>query len=220
MKKVNWLDHIANLLVVILGISIAFYLESYKEEEGNRAQERKYLESLIKDLDTDIRALDTLGIFNERISEALVTLSEASLGRPYGSDTALMNYMFSIQYNPPFSPQRTTYESLKASGKMDLIGSFEIRNEIVELYEQYYRGTNEYDASLNEHIRDFIRPFYVKNIRFNSSQSISPDFLSENEFRNMIFGYRYLFIAKDDFYSKVKERAEEVKYELEEYLDK
>ncbi|WP_436517018.1 DUF6090 family protein [Ekhidna sp. To15] len=219
MKKVNWLDHIANLLVVILGISIAFYLESYKEEESNRAQERKYLESLIKDLDTDIEYLDTLGAFNERISEALVTLSEASLGRPYGNDTALMNYTLTIQYNPPFSPQRTTYESLKASGKMDLIGSFEIRNQVVELYEQYYRGTNEYDASLNEHIRDFVKPFYMENVRFTSSQSIGPDFLSKNEFRNVIFAYRHLFLAKDSFYQTVRDRAEEVKNMLEEYLE-
>ncbi|MEP1033091.1 DUF6090 family protein [Ekhidna sp.] len=218
MKKINWLDHIANLLVVILGISIAFYLESYKEEESNRTQERKYIASLIKDLDTDIQALDTLHSINESISEALVTLSNASLGRSYGSDTALMNYMFRIQYNPPFSPQRTTYESLKASGKMDLIGSFELRNDVVDLYEQFYRGTNEFDASLNEHIRDFIRPFNIENVRFSSGQSISPDFLKKNEFRNMIFGYRYLFIAKDNFYVSVKERAEIVKGKLEEYL--
>lgn len=219
MKRINWLDHIANLLVVILGISIAFYLESYKEAENNRVQERKYLESLIKDLDTDIQALDTLKIFNKRISEALVTLSDASIGKPYGSDTALMNYALTIQYNPPFSPQRTTYESLKASGKMDLIGSFEIRNEVVDLYEQYYRGTNEYDATLNDHVRDFIKPFYMKNVHFNSGSSINPDFLTMNEFRNMIFAYRYLFIAKDQFYQRVKVQTETVKNRLEEYLE-
>lgn len=218
MKKINWLDHTANLLVVILGISIAFYLEGYKEEENNRTQERKYLESLIKDLDTDIQTLDTLHAINKRISDALVTLSDASVGKPYGSDTALMNYTLTIQYNPPFAPQLTTYESLKASGKMGLIGSFEVRNEVVELYEQYYRGTNEYDAALNQHIRDFIKPFYMENVTFKTGRSINPDFLPRAEFRNMIFSYRYLFIAKDDFYMQVKERAEKVKVLLEEYV--
>ncbi|WP_462248592.1 DUF6090 family protein [Ekhidna sp.] len=219
MKKINWLDHIANLLVVILGISIAFYLESYKETDNNRKQERKYLESLVSDLEADIQYLDTLGFRNEQISSALVKLCDASLGRPYESDTALMNYMFAIQYNPPFTPQRTTYETLKASGKMDLIGSFEIRNEIVDLYEQYYRATGEYDASINQHLRDFIKPYYMKNIKFNSGQSINPDFLFKNEFRNMIFGYRYVFIAKDNFYDEVNSRAESVKKQLEEYIE-
>lgn len=219
MKNINWLDHIANLLVVILGISIAFYLESYKEEESNRTQERKYIESIIKDLETDIQFLDTLGFTNQRISDALVTLSNASLGMESVSDTVLMNLTLTIQYNPPFTPQRTTYESLKSSGKMDLIGSFELRNNVVDLYEQYYRGTNEYDYSINEHVRDFIKPFYMNNVRFNSGRSVSPDFLSKNEFRNMIFAYRYLFIAKANFYKKVRSRADEVKTELSEYLE-
>ncbi len=219
MKNINWLDHIANLLVVILGISIAFYLESYKEEESNRSQEKKYIESIIKDLETDIDYLDTLISGNKRISDALVTLSNASIGRSYGSDTLLMNYILTIQYNPTFTPQRITYESLKSSGNMDLIGSFELRNEVVELYEQYYRGTFEYDAAINEHISDFIKPFYMKNVRFNSGQSVSPDFLTMNEFKNMIFAYRYLFIAKDTFYQNVKKQSKEVKDHLQEYLD-
>lgn len=219
MKNINWLDHIANLLVVILGISIAFYLESYKEEESNRTQERKYIESVIKDLETDIQFLDTLSFTNQRISDALVKLSNASLGMESVSDTVLMNLTLTIQYNPPFTPQRTTYESLKSSGKMDLIGSFELRNDVVDLYEQYYRGTNEYDYSINEHVRDFIKPFYMKNVRFNSGRSVSPDFLSKNEFRNMIFAYRYLFIAKANFYKKVRDRADEVKTNLSEYLE-
>ncbi len=219
MKKINWLDHIANLLVVILGISIAFYLESYKEADSNRRQEHKYLESLKKDLETDIQYLDTLRVRNEKISDALVTLSNGSIGRPYGSDSALMNYTLMIQYNPPFNPQRTTYESLKSSGKMDLIGSFELRNEMVELYEQYYRGTSEYDTSINEHIRDFIKPFYMNNVRFSSGQSIYPDFLTMNEFKNMIFAYRYLFIAKDNYYQRVRDRADALKTAIEEYLE-
>ncbi|MEO9870565.1 DUF6090 family protein [Ekhidna sp.] len=217
MKNINWLDHIANLLVVILGISIAFYLEGYKEESNSKKLERKYLESLISDLDIDIQALDTLRSVNDRISTSLVTLSEASIGRPYGSDTALMNHILTIQYNPPFSPQRTTYESLKASGKMDLINDFNIRNEIVDLYEQYYRGTGEYDVSINEHVRDFVKPFYINQIRFNSAQSLNPEFLPKDEFRNMIFAYRYLFIAKCGFYDNVRNRAQSLRNELEDY---
>ena len=220
MKKINWLDHIANLLVVILGISIAFYLESYKERKNSRFYERQYIEGLVEDLDSDIEQLDTLMSINERRIEALVGLSNASIGRQIIGDTVLMNYMLSIQYNPPFSPQPTTYESLKSSGKMDLISSFEQRSAIIELYEKYYLGTVQYDDAVNEHIRDFIKPFYMNHVRFNSGQSINPDFLPKNNFRNMIFAYRYLFVAKDGFYKRVKDRAEEVRDGLKNHLEK
>lgn len=219
MKNINWLDHIANLLVVILGISIAFYMEGWREDAGNRMQERKYLESMVTDLQTDIEALDTLLSINEELSAALVNLSLASVGRPYGSDSALMYQTLKIQYNPPFTPQRTAYESLKASGKMGLINDFELRNQIVDLYEQFYRGTAEYDDALDEHVRDFVKPYYMKNVRFTGPQSIDPAFLNSDEFRNIIFAYRYLFIAKDEFYKNVLNKTDSVKNEIVGYLE-
>lgn len=219
MKKINWLDHFANLLVVILGISIAFYLESYKEESNNLKQEVKYLESLISDMNADIKALDTLQVINEAMLQSLATLSRASVGQPYGGDSVLVNSTFRIQYNPPFSPQKTTYESLKASGKMDLIGEFELRNKVVELYEQYYRGAADWDNAINEHVRDFVKPFYIHHVRFTGPGKLDPSFLSEDAFRNMIFSYRSIFVSKNEFYSQVSQRISLVQEKLQARLE-
>ncbi|MEQ9404546.1 MAG: DUF6090 family protein [Cyclobacteriaceae bacterium] len=208
MKKINWLDHIANLLVVILGISIAFYLEGYREEKANRIQEQKYIKSLTQDLATDSAALDTLQILNRVIGNSLVRLSDGSVGKPIDADS-LVTWLLSTQYNPSFTPQRTTYESLKSSGKMDLIGDFELRKRIVELYEQYYRGTSQYDEAINQDLRDFYKPFYMKNIAFTGRNSVNEGFLTKTEFRNAVFAYRYLFIAKTDFYETVSVELEE-----------
>lgn len=216
MKNINWFDHIANLLVVILGISIAFYLESYKEEKASRKQEKQYLESLMGDLKTDLEYLDTLRSLNKFTQHSLIALSDATIGKAYSKDS-LVAYLLVTQYNPPFTPQLTTYESLKASGKMEIIGDFELRNRIVELYEQYYRGTSQYDASIDENLRDFYKPFYMKNIAFTGPNQVSTDFLSKQEFRNIIFAYRYLFSAKADFYDTVKEQLESTLAELGKY---
>lgn len=218
MKKINWLDHFANLLVVILGISIAFYLEGYKEEKANRSKEQKYLESLIKDLETDIEALDTLQQLNKMITKSIVALSEATTGKPYDDLSQVRNDILTIQYNPPFEPQRTVYESIKSSGQIDKISDFDIRNDVIELYEQYYRGTNQYDEALNEHVRDFIKPYFMKNMKFTSQSTVADDFLRDSEFQNMIYAYRFLFTAKDGFYGEVKKKVEGVKENLEEYL--
>lgn len=219
MKKINWLDHIANLLVVILGITIAFYLEGYKEEANNRQQEKKYLQSLIEDLETDIEALDTLDYVNKRIANALIKLSNATSGAPYPKDS-LVGFMFGIQYNPPFSAQRTAYESMKSSGKLDLISDFELRNEVVELYEQYYWGTSEFDVSLLNHINDFVKPYFMENIVFTDRSSLDETFLSSSEFRNIIYSYRYLFLAKVEFYSRVHAEVESTLDQLQSYEEK
>lgn len=216
MNKINWLDHIANLLVVILGISIAFYLESYKEEKASEKQEAQYVESLIKDLETDLDALDTLKSLNKMMSKALIRLSNAATGGSYDQDS-LGGYMLILQYNPPLSPQTTTYESLKSSGKMDLISDFDLRNSVIELYEQYYRGTRQYDEAIDLNLRDFFKPFFFKNVVFENRFRVDDKFLSETEFRNIIFAYRFLFLSKTEFYNTVSEKLEEILGELKAY---
>lgn len=218
MKKFNLIDHLAGLLVVILGITIAFYLEGWREEKERRTQEVKYIESIISDLNADIEALDTLINVNGYITRSLVTLSNASINMPYSKDTTLRFHVLFIQYNPPFTPQNTIYESLKASGKMDLIDDFELQNEVIELYERTYLGAKQYDETLSEHVRDYIKPFFMENILYISPQEISDKFLDKNEFKNMIFAYRFLFTQKNDFYRRTLEDVEKVKVLLEERL--
>lgn len=218
MKNINWLDHFANLLVVILGITIAFYLEGYKEEKANRNKEKEYIESLLVDLEADIEALDTLRELNQMISKAVVALANASVGVEYEDGRKLRNDVLFIQYNPPFVAQRTSYESMKSSGHIDGISDFELRKSIIELYEQFYRGTDQYDGALSEHVSDYIKPFCMKYVRFTNAGTVEDDFLRKIEFQNMIFSFRYLFAAKDNFYGQVLDQVKEVKSKLEEHL--
>lgn len=214
MKKINWLDHIANLLVVVLGISIAFYLDEYSNEKNQEAQEQKYLAGLITDLEADMEALDTLIQVNEMILEATISLTQATASTSNNDPSKLRNDILTIQYNPPFVPQRTIYESMKASGKMELIDDFELRSSLIELYEQYYRGTAQYDQALDDHVRDFIKPFIIHKIQFTNN-GVGESFLNETSFKNMIFTYRYLFAAKNEFYKEVLKNVEKVKTEIQ-----
>ncbi len=218
MNKINWLDHIANLLVVILGISIAFYLESYKEEKANALQEEKYMQSLIEDLSADINVIDTLNKWNIYMSNSLVKLTQAATGRSFEEDS-LVIYLLSSQYNPPFTPQLTTYESLKASGQMGLIDDFELRNQLVELYEQYYRGVRQYDEAIDQHLKGFFKPFYFKNVEFVGRNQVKKDFLRKPEFQNIMFAYRYLFLAKSEFYKSVQDQIEDTLEKLKKHND-
>lgn len=216
VKKVNWFDHTANLLVVILGITIAFYLEAYKEDAKAKKLESQYIESLIQDLEVDHTHLDTLREINNKMSAALIKLSTASTGAPFEKDS-LAYQLLMVQYNPPFEPQRTTYQSLGSSGRMDLISDFELRNSIVELYEQYYRGIRQYDDAIDQNLRDFYKPYYMKRVKFTGRFSVDEAFLFTGEFRNIIFAYRFLFQAKADFYGQVSDQIEGVLSDLKEY---
>lgn len=218
MKKINWFDHLIGLVVVILGISIAFYLESTQEEKMMAKQEVKYLDSFIEDLETDLEYLDTLRNINEFVLNSLVQLSNATVGMPYSSDS-LRNHVLRIGYNPKFSPQAVTYESLKFSGNIVFISDFDLRTQVVQLYEQYYAGTKIYDDVIDENLTNFYQPFFMQNIVFVGQDKIKEDFLSKPEFRNIIFGYRHMFSNKIDFYETVRFELQEVIKQLKEYKE-
>lgn len=202
MKSINWKDHFVSLLVVILGISVAFYLEGYREGKSADKLSAQYLISLSEDLEEDRKLLDTLNAVNERLLANLVKLSNASVGAPVDLDS-LAGFMYSIMYNPPFTPQSTSYESMKSSGQMDLLSDFEVRKKVVELYEQYYSGMGQFDAAIAEHLRDFVKPYFVENARYVGPNRLDEAILNNPQFRNMIFSYRYLFAQKSGFYKNV-----------------
>lgn len=207
-----------NLMVVILGISIAFYMEGYREAKANRALERKYIESLITDLNADIAALDTLTGLNQMINGSIVALLEASDEKPYTNPTKFRNDLLGILYNPPFEPQRTVYESIKSSGQINVLSDFELGKQVTELYEQYYRGTYQYDEVLTDHVNTYIKPYLLRETKLHAAV-VDNGFLADPVFQNTMFTYRYLFSAKNAFYGEVKTQAEQLKSSLESYLE-
>jgi hypothetical protein len=208
VQKINWPDHLVNLVVVILGISIAFLLESRREDNRAIKQEQIYLTGLIEDLEMDLAKLDSLTRFNTNFQTALVDLSMASVGRPYQENSSLINDIRLVQYVPPFNPQRTVFESLKSSGKFDIIQDFELQRKIFAVYEQAYKGVVMYDEAIKSHVREFIVPYCIEEVVYTSANSIKTEFVMSNAFRNRIFPYRYLAQGRNEYYLQVKDQVE------------
>jgi hypothetical protein len=59
MTKVNWREHFVELLVVFIGITAAFMLNSWRENSKVKALEEKYLRSFESDIIADARALES-----------------------------------------------------------------------------------------------------------------------------------------------------------------
>lgn len=213
MKKINWPDHLVNLIVVIVGITIAFYLESWKEKQADKRLETKYLTNLTDDLQQDKEYLDTLILINKEHLRILENLAKASINQPYSKDS-LTYFVQAIQYSLPFTPQMTTYESMKFSGRVETIQDFDLRNRIVELYEQYYRGMKQYDDAVSTHVTNYVQPYSIKNMVYTGPDSMRDDFLNDNQFRNMIFPYQQLALARLNFYVKVRQELQGILDEL------
>lgn len=214
LKNINWKDHLVNLVVVILGITIAFYLEGWRGAKADERLEDQYLMAIREDLKHDLEYLDTLMQINQEHLGIQTALSRASIQQPYTKDS-LAYFMRMIQYSLPFTAQMTTYESMKFSGRVEIIGDFNLRNRIVELYEQYYRGMRQYDEAVHDHLTRYIQPFSIQELVYTGSNQLEDDFLHSNRFRNMIFPYLVLSQERLRFYRITRSAISDVLNEIE-----
>ncbi|WP_258099874.1 DUF6090 family protein [Marinoscillum pacificum] len=219
MKKINWPDHLTNLLVVILGITIAFYLEGWKESKKSYKLEQQYLSSLATDLHSDRIYLDTLLVINRSMEKSLNILTGATIGKAYNEDSLLF-HVYSTQYIPPFQPQSVTYESLKSTGNLDLIKDFELRNRIVELYEQFYRGSKEYDKALTNHTDSYVQPYFIRNLDFIDGGRVKTDFLKDKEVRNMLFAEKSIAQMRTTFYKSLDSQLDSLIIQVDRAIEK
>lgn len=209
MKSINWKDHAVNLFVVILGISIAFGLENWRDFSKNKRKEKEYLSAIYSELNNDKVFLDTVLSFDQSRIKMIDKLSTISINSSVSRDS-VGYYLAFIQYVPRFTPQSVTYEALKTSGKLELITNFELRKRLISLHNQYYQGQREYDDLLNQHVIQFLRPFVMNNVKYFGPFKVVPDFIDDKRFQNIIFTYRSIYEQKIIFTKLVKEECEEI----------
>jgi hypothetical protein len=180
MKKINWLDHLVNLIVVVTGITLAFTLNSWKDNKQRDKIESDYLSSLIKDLDLDIIELDTL-IDQDKIQ--LITLGYFFKINETSTLNDSVNLAFSQlgSFNS-FEGQNVTYESLKYSGKMESLWELDMRIKILENYHSSYNAINSIEEYYQKNYDNNILPLFI--------DELSSDYSTE-QLRTTILGPRF-----------------------------
>lgn len=215
MKNINWKDHLISLLVVILGISIAYSLEGWRESRKEKVLETAYLKALQEDLQNDFDQLDTLLKVDLSRMTMLNRLAEVTYN-PAASRDSLGYYIRFLIFHQSFEPQRAAYEAITSSGNLNLISDFELRGRLIELYSQWYRGSGQYDEAVMEFTNQFMRPFTIYNVEFLSGIDVKKDFIDKSSFKNMIFSYQAVFEARLNFQKDLLRELEELIRQLDE----
>ncbi len=182
MKSINWKDHLVNLFVVILGISIAFYLEGWREDRRDRRLEIKYLNDLALDLEYDEQLLDTLLIVDTKnIAKIEDILDRSANGTRMDFDGTFLDLVYYV----PFTPKSVTYETIVNAGRLEVISAYEVQNNVVFLYNQLYGGVSAWDGYMADHINVYTKPLTVKGVRIKSDK-ISASLLRDQEYINAL----------------------------------
>jgi hypothetical protein len=182
-KENRWKDLIFNkffdLIIVIAGITIAFELDNFKQDNTRRELERFYLESMINDLNQDIKQ------YQENMDELLADKQFVYVCLKMMEDQqdvtdSIGLAVISIRSIKTFEGQRNTYSAIVSSNGLNVISDASLRNLMLEHYRLYaaierfedkyfdviMRVNNYFTQYLDyNHVRKIDNPTFLKNIQ-------------------------------------------------------
>ena len=199
--KTNWKNHLIELIVVFLGITAAFTLNSWKENSNKTELKEEYIKSFIQDLEEDKNKLENLIKFeNDKIIRFTNYLNQAGSIKDWDKDSLVIIISDMMRLNA-FIPSNVTYETIKNSGQMVLFSDYSQKRAIVNYY-QMCEGL-KYQESINfDWINDYGLPFVNKNLDFQKLTFTKKFDSVSLEFKNLIFGHQLQLKSKIELYKR------------------
>jgi hypothetical protein len=132
LRQQNWSVVFVELLVVVVGLVLAFQVDRWWEERGDRAREADYIDRLATEVIEDIESINVaidLAETRQGFCHLLLKVAED----PAVADQQPGMFLAAVaQAAFTFSPSLIThtYDDLRSTGSMDLIRSEEIKNAL------------------------------------------------------------------------------------------
>lgn len=179
--KIRWSNHLIELLIVIIGISIAFWLNNMAIKRKNTGEKIIYLTDIRNDLRTDsLRLFNNVRnneIKSEKLRHALVLIKESA-----PIDSVLVNIIEIGNYDF-FNPDNFTLTSLLQSGDLKLIDSDEIKKELLRLL-KIYESIDNMQKNFLQALDDNYFPMLLTKVDMIEFETIDPDYFYGIEMKN------------------------------------
>jgi hypothetical protein len=136
VRRHDWFAVGIEILVVMIGLLLAFQLDRWRDSRAEREEERVYIVRLIADLETDIPLIqDAIALQQMRLelTDFLIEVAlepEAALAVP----TLFMGAVSQAAYT--YTPQLTshTFENLRSTGDLKLIRNEGLKDALFDYY--------------------------------------------------------------------------------------
>lgn len=208
-KKYNWGKLGLELLVVFLGVTSGFLLNSWRERQLEEQMEQKYIVSFIKDVSDDIKQLEELcamdSLWLKQAKNNVLALQNHTLTQ----DSAISMIKKIVAINK-MEPHEGTYEDITNSGNLNIIRSFELKSQIVD-YHMAIKEARFVDDYFYRYFNDFVMPFIISNFNVLSAQFADDSSFKTIEFSNAFVGYFSMVQQRNSTYKNLLVKSREFK---------
>lgn len=215
--KINWKNHFVELVVVVIGITIAFMLENWQQDNADKELEQKYLNSLKSDLLSDNKLLDsTVASVEKQISKLRDFITEIKTGTVVKQKAEKIIPQVLISYG--FAPKLATYQSITNSGNLNIITDYKLIESLASYYNSYDEISIK-EKGLYDYQLKFVLPYVYENVDFLSGKMVNKSAINGFEFKNIVTGYYTLVGQNLEAYKNYQLANKELLENIENHLD-
>jgi hypothetical protein len=182
--KATWKYTLREIIIVIIGITIAFSMNKCAENVKDSKLKKQYLINLKRDVEADKIQLEKN---IKAIDKKLTICAEIIpvLNSEKNQDMGLMNNIFAIVKYENFSPKNITYKTLINSGDLKLIEDFELKTAIQQHYSNYEEMSDDYVRHTSL-IKDYLGNYLVNHANYDLIYEGKAPFLNEIKLKNIV----------------------------------
>ena len=209
---------IGEILLVMIGISLAFQVSNWDDNRIRKNAEIRFYENIREQIIDDKELIARQRDYNNYYMVQYKYANEIIEANDRSKLDTLGQIVRNLTNYSDFDKQGNIYETMVNSGQIKLLHNHEIINGIRELEEMYnYINRMEnihYDAMM-QHLVLALNPV----IEFATNEIKKPDAVFAYEFQNLIIILMQIMDEKDDIYNNTLNEIERVIKLIEKELD-
>ncbi len=222
--RLDWTRLFLEFVIVVVGITLSFWVQDLREQGRERKEEARYLEGFTRELRTDLEVLRSRMELLKRMSVGIrATLAPEQ--RQTLTVVQLDQIMDAALTYVGFTPSTATYSELRQTGGSKLIQNKGLLAEVIHLYERDYRQAAEWDEVNHSFILDRMFPFIeefgpgvhgsVTGTMATGYHVVFQALEKEQRFRNLLTTNVTFKDGQHAIYGGLEARIEEVLAELD-----
>jgi hypothetical protein len=210
------MNYFVELIVVFMGITAAFMLDSWRENYQDRQLEQKYFKSIKSDLLSDSENLKAIIPSNQRKLKQTQYFLLSDGANEIDSVKAILGAMMAIEL---FDRKQSTYESIKNSGNLDVISSYDLKEDLVRYYETF-KLVDRIEALYLDWLSDYAIPYVYENMDIKNQRLVSLNKLKGYQFNNTVAGYYALLNQNIEGYQLILAKNDSLVMKIIQKIDK
>ena len=206
-KNIDWLNHGLEFFVVLAGILLAFQLTEWNVQNKQQELTQQHVNNLLEEARFNSMMLKNA---TEQLQHKL-TLTEQFLERQLVSRSAeeLNEIMIRLIAVESVYLKRNAYASLIDTGDVSFIENFELKNQIVTLYE-YFTWIKSLDESESQFQVAYLNPFATRELDIAEGMAQPLPTYTTKEVRNVIGGLKYILNIKLQKYKECQVKVKDL----------